>query len=211
MQEWCLKAHDMVEEQIVGRDVKDVRVLEAMRAVPRHLFVPKNHLESAYIDRPLPIGARQTISQPYMVAKMTELLSVEPGMKVLEIGTGSGYQSAVLAAMELRVWSVERIESLSGQAQKILHELNYKVTVIYGDGRNGYPPEAPYDRIIVTAASSQVESAWDNQLILDGRLVVPLNVQTGGQRILVRENLQLGFRNTWYDYCRFVPLLTGIQ
>ena len=211
MQQWRLRASDMVEEQIIGRDVKDARVLKAMRAVPRHLFVPKEYLDIAYVDRPLPIGARQTISQPYMVAKMTELLAAESGMKVLEIGTGSGYQSAILAEMGLHVWSVERVESLAGQAEKTLRELRYKVTVIHDDGRNGYLPEAPYDRIIVTAASSRVESAWDHQLIPDGRLVVPLNVMTGGQRILVRENLERGFRNMWFDYCRFVPLLIGTE
>jgi protein-L-isoaspartate(D-aspartate) O-methyltransferase len=206
-----MQASDMVEEQIVGRDVKNAHVLEAMTAIPRHLFVPEKYVESAYIDRPLPIGERQTISQPYMVAKMTELLSSEPGMKVLEIGTGSGYQAAILAALGLRVWSVERIESLASDAQRRLFALNRDVTVIYGDGRNGYPDESPYDRIIVTAASSRVEPAWDRQLALNGRLVVPLDVMTGGQRLLVRENLQSGFRNTWYDYCRFVPLLMGID
>jgi protein-L-isoaspartate(D-aspartate) O-methyltransferase len=201
----------MVEEQIVGRDVKDARVLDAMASVPRHFFVPEEYAESAYIDRPLPIGKRQTISQPYMVAKMTELLSAEPGMKVLEIGTGSGYQSAILAAIGLRVWSVERVESLASQAREKLRRLNFNVSVIHGDGRDGYPPEAPYDRIIVTAASSRVEPSWDGQLHPDGRLVVPLSVMTGGQRLLMRENLVRGFRNTWYDYCRFVPLLVGID
>ncbi|MDR1377320.1 MAG: protein-L-isoaspartate(D-aspartate) O-methyltransferase [Synergistaceae bacterium] len=210
-QNWYLQASDMVEEQIVGRDVKDARVLDAMTSVLRHLFVLKEYKESAYIDRPLPIGERQTISQPYMVAKMTELLSTEPGMKVLEVGTGSGYQSAVLAAMGLRVWSVERIESLANQARERLRNLQFDVAVIHGDGRDGYPSEAPYDRIIVTAASSRVESSWDQQLLPNGRLVVPLSVMTGGQRLLVRENLERGFRNTWYDYCRFVPLLMGID
>jgi protein-L-isoaspartate(D-aspartate) O-methyltransferase len=182
-----------------------------MTATPRHVFVPEQYASSAYIDRPLPIGERQTISQPYMVAKMTELLSAEPGMKVLEIGTGSGYQSAILSALGLRVWSIERIESLASGAQERLAALKRDVTVIYGDGRNGYPDESPYDRIIVTAASSRVEPDWDKQLALDGRLVAPLDVMTGGQRLLVRENLQSGFRNTWYDYCRFVPLLIGVD
>jgi protein-L-isoaspartate(D-aspartate) O-methyltransferase len=211
MREWDLQASDMVEEQIVGRDVKDARVLKAMTSVPRHLFVPEEYAESAYIDRPLPIGERQTISQPYMVAKMTELLFAEQGMRVLEIGTGSGYQAAVLAWMGLRVWSVERIEPLAEQARLRLGNLNLDVTVIHADGRDGYPSEAPYDRVIVTAAASRVEPAWDSQLISNGRLVAPLNVMTGGQRLLVRDNLERGFRNTWYDYCRFVPLLTGLE
>jgi len=106
MRKWHIEAFDMVETQIIGRDVKDLLVLDAMSSVPRHLFVPDECADDAYIDRPLPIGERQTISQPYMVAKMTELLAAEPGMKVLEIGTGSGYQSAVLAALGLRVWSL---------------------------------------------------------------------------------------------------------
>jgi protein-L-isoaspartate(D-aspartate) O-methyltransferase len=206
-----MQASDMVEEQIVGRDVKNVRVLEAMETVPRHFFVPEKYAGSAYIDRPLPIGERQTISQPYMVAKMTELLSAEPGMKVLEIGTGSGYQAAILSSLGLRVWSVERVKSLVGDAQRRLLALNCDVTVIHGDGRNGYLDESPYDRILVTAASSRVEPAWDNQLVLNGLLVAPLDVMTGGQRLLVRENSRNGFRNTWYDYCRFVPLLVDVD
>jgi protein-L-isoaspartate(D-aspartate) O-methyltransferase len=210
-QNWQTAAADMVEEQIVGRDVRDTRLLAALVSVPRHLFVPPEYAGTAYVDRPLPIGGQQTISQPYMVAKMTELLRTEPGMRVLEIGTGSGYQAAVLTALGLRVWSVERLESLAAEARKRLETLKFDVKVIYGDGRGGYPEEAPYDRIIVTAASPRVEAAWDGQLTLEGRLVVPLNVTTGNQRLLVRENLEQGFRNTWYDYCRFVPLLQGID
>lgn len=209
MNAWHAKASDMVDEQIVGRDVKDARVLQAMSSVPRHRFVPEEYAESAYIDRPLPIGERQTISQPYMVAKMTALLAARAGMKVLEIGTGSGYQAAVLAELGLRVWSVERIASLAEAAKEKLRALDYGVTVLYGDGSRGYPEEAPYDRVMVTAASLRVEPFWDEQLALGGRMVVPLDVVTGGQRLLVREKLEHGFRNTWYDYCRFVPLLAG--
>ena len=211
MQEWHIEASLMVESQIAGRDVKAPRVLEVMASVPRHMFVPDEYSDDAYIDRPLPIGERQTISQPYMVAKMTELLATEPGMSVLEVGTGSGYQSAVLAALGLRVWSLERIAILAESARERLKSLNFDVTVIHCDGREGYAPKAPYDRIIVTAASSRVEPAWDQQLAIGGILVAPINVLTGGQRILVRENLRPGFRNTWYDYCRFVPLLAGVD
>ena len=211
MRKWHIEASEMVEEQIAGRDVKDPRVLEVMASVPRHMFVPDECSENAYIDRPLPIGERQTISQPYMVAKMTELLTAEPGMKALEVGTGSGYQAAVLAALGLQVWSLERIEVLASRAREKLRNLDFDVTVIHSDGREGYEPEAPYDRIIVTAASSRVEPAWDRQLKPDGILVAPINVISGGQRILVRENLRPGFRNTWYDYCRFVPLLAGVD
>ncbi|GHS86987.1 protein-L-isoaspartate O-methyltransferase [Synergistales bacterium] len=209
--EWRNEATDMVEEQIVGRDVKDERVLAALASVPRHLFVPTEHAPSAYVDRPLPIGSRQTISQPYMVAKMTELLAAQEGMKILEIGTGSGYQSAVLASLGLRVWSVERIESLALSARKRLNEMNFDANVIYGDGRLGYAKNAPYDRIIITAATGRVEPEWDRQLARGGILVAPLNVATGNQRLLTRENLEQGFRNTWHDYCKFVPLLTGLD
>ena len=211
MQKWHIKASEMVDEQIAGRDVKDPRVLMVMSSVPRHMFVPDGYADNAYIDRPLPIGERQTISQPYMVAKMTELLATAPGMKVLEVGTGSGYQAAVLAALGLRVWSLERIEVLAARARETLRNLDYDVTVIHCDGREGYEPQAPYDRIIVTAASARVEPAWDNQLALNGRLIAPINVFSGNQRILVRDNSRPGFRNTWYDYCRFVPLLAGVD
>jgi len=210
MREWRMEASDMVETQIIGRDVKDLRVLEAMYSLPRHMFVPDECAGDAYIDRPLPIGEFQTISQPYMVAKMTELLAFEPGMKILEVGTGSGYQSAVLAALGLRVWSLERVEILASRAKKTLQTLNFEVAIIHCDGREGYEPEAPYDRIIVTAASSRVEPAWDRQLADGGRLVAPISVISGGQRLLVREK-RPGFRNTWYDYCRFVPLLAGVD
>jgi len=210
MRRWHIEASEMVERQIAGRDVKDSRVLKVMSSVPRHMFVPGECSKNAYIDRPLPIGKCQTISQPYMVAKMTELLAAEPGMKVLEVGTGSGYQSAVLAALDLRVWSLERIETLAGHARETLRSLGFNVTVIHSDGREGHEPEAPYDRIIVTAASSRVEPAWDRQLAEGGRLVAPINVISGGQRLLVREK-RSAFRNTWYDYCRFVPLLSGVD
>ena len=154
--EWQSEAADMLEEQIVGRDIKDARILKAFFSVPRHLFVPPEYVGTAYVDRPLPIGERQTISQPYMVAKMTELLLAEPGMKILEIGTGSGYQAAILASLGFCVWSMERLEILAQEAQKRLKSLNFEVNVIYCDGRDGFPEEAPYDRIIVTAASPRV-------------------------------------------------------
>ena len=211
MQKWHIAASEMVEEQIAGREVKDPRILEIMSSLPRHIFVPGECSKDAYIDRPLPIGEHQTISQPYMAARMTELLATEPGMKILEVGAGSGYQAAMLAALGLRVWSLERIEALASRARETLASLNLDVNVIHCDGRDGYAPEAPYDRIIVTAASLRVEPAWDQQLAFGGRLVAPINVISGGQRILVRENLRSGFRNTWYDYCRFVPLLAGLD
>lgn len=209
MRNWRMQASDMVEEQIIGRDVHDERILKIMTEIPRHLFVPEEHSNSAYIDRPLPIGQLQTISQPYMVAKMTELLAVQENMKILEIGTGSGYQAAVLAALGLRVWSIERVSTLAEKAQKTLSALGLDITVLHGDGREGHQEAAPYERLIVTAASSKIEPAWDDQLAVNGLMVIPLDVKTGGQRLLVRQKLEHVFFNTWYDYCRFVPILTG--
>ena len=209
MRDWRLEACEMVESQLLPRNIRDEEVLRAMALVPRHLFVPLRYLEDAYIDRPLPIGSRQTISQPYMVARMTELLGVEKGMKVLEIGTGSGYQSAVLAFLGLRVWSVERIGFFAKQARARLADMGFDVTVLHGDGRFGFAEAAPYDRVIVTAASEHVEPAWEEQLALGGRLVTPQDVMTGGQRLLVRRKGDSGYEDTWHDYCRFVPLLSG--
>ena len=209
MQDWRSAARDMVESQLIPRNIRNEKVLEAMASVPRHLFVPFRYAEDAYIDRPLPIGGRQTISQPYMVAKMTELLEAEKGMKVLEIGTGSGYQSAVLASMGLDVWSVERVDLLAKRAQKLLSDMGFGVKVFHGDGRLGWAEAAPFDRVIVTAASERVEQAWEDQLAPGGRLVVPQDVMTGGQRLLVRRKGDSGYVDTWYDYCRFVPLLEG--
>lgn len=209
MRDWRLEARDMVESQLIPRNIRNEDVLRAMASVPRHLFVPPRYAEDAYIDRPLPIGNRQTISQPYMVARMTELLGAERGMKVLEIGTGSGYQSAVLASLGLRVWSVERVDALAQQARRRLAEMGFDTKVFYGDGRLGFPEAAPYDRVIVTAASEHVEHAWEEQLATGGRLVVPQDVMTGGQRLLVRCKSNSGYEDTWYDYCRFVPLLEG--
>ena len=213
MGDWRLDASDMVDLQIFARNVRSPRVLEAMGSVPRHLFVPEEYATNAYIDRPLPIGGRQTISQPYMVAKMTELLETERGMSALEIGTGSGYQTAILVYLGLRVWSVERIACLAESARKRLHALGFEACVVHGDGRKGFSEAAPYDRIIVTAASERVEPQWEAQLAPGGRMVVPVNITTGGQRLLVRSKVfqegVWGFEDEWHDYCRFVPLLGG--
>lgn len=209
MQDWRLEARNMVESQLLPRNIRNEEVLRAMASVPRHLFVPLRYVADSYIDRPLPIGNRQTISQPYMVARMTELLDAEKGMKVLEIGTGSGYQSAVLAFLGLGVWSVERVDFLAKRARARLSDLGFDVKVVHGDGRLGFAEAAPYDRIIVTAASERVEPAWEEQLAVGGRLVVPQDVMTGGQRLLVRCKSGGGYTDTWYDYCRFVPLLEG--
>lgn len=165
----------MVETQIVARGVRNPRVLAAMREVPRHLFVEADQREHAYDDGPLPIGVKQTISQPYIVALMTELLDLGPNEKVLEIGTGSGYQSAVLARVAGRVNSIEIIPELAQRSAERLKRLGYEnVTVREGDGYRGWPEEAPFDGIIVTAAPERIPQPLLDQLAPGGRMVIPV-------------------------------------
>ena len=165
----------MVREQIADRGVKDERVLAAMRKVPRHRFVPENLHVRAYDDCPLPIGEDQTISQPYIVALMSELLALKPGEKVLEIGTGSGYQAAVLAELTPKVYSIEIIPALARQARKALYAAGYdSVRVKEGDGYAGWPEHAPFDAIIVTCAPADVPKALQDQLKEGGRMVIPV-------------------------------------
>jgi len=178
----------MVKTQIISRrpSVKSAAVLEAMRQVPRHLFVPPRLQRLAYADRPLPIGYGQTISQPYIVALMTAALQVKPGMKVLEIGTGSGYQAAVLAELTPSVFSIEIIEELARQAAARLRELGYTtVKVKADDGYYGWPAEAPFDGIIVTCAAGHLPPPLLQQLKPEGRLVIPLGTVFQVQRLVV--------------------------
>lgn len=165
---------EMVDSQIAGRGVSDPLVLAAMRDVPRHRFVPADYLQYAYADHPLPIGHGQTISQPYTVAVMTEALAVGPGAKVLEIGTGSGYQAAVLAQMGLEVYSIEIIPELAEGAEAVLSELGYEVATRVDDGYFGWTEEAPFDAIIVTAAPDHVPHPLIEQLAVDGVMVIPV-------------------------------------
>jgi len=165
----------MVREQIEAREVRDARVLAAMRKVPRHLFVPPDEQPSAYLESPLPIGYNQTISQPYVVAFMTEALELKPQDRVLEIGTGSGYQAAVLAELVRDVYTVEIVEPLARQAEERLRQMGYtNVHVRYGDGYRGWPEAAPFDGIMVTAAPDHVPPPLVEQLRQGGRLVLPL-------------------------------------
>jgi protein-L-isoaspartate(D-aspartate) O-methyltransferase len=164
----------MVDEQIVGRGVTDPDVLAAMRAVPRHRFVGDEYQDAAYDDHPLPIGYGQTISQPFIVALMSEALAVEPGGKLLEIGTGSGYQAAVLAEMGFEVYSIEIIPELAERAQSILLELGYDVATRVADGYFGWQEEAPFDGIIVTAAPDHVPQPLMEQLSPGAAMVVPV-------------------------------------
>ncbi len=175
----------MVERQIVARGVRDPVVLKAMREVPRHELVPQEHRARAYQDHPLPIGHGQTISQPYVVAYMTEVLQVGPGTKVLEIGTGSGYQAAVLAATGAEVWSIEIVVPLGRRAAEDLARLGYSVHTRIGDGYQGWAEAAPFDRIIVTAAPDHVPQPLLDQLAIGGKMVIP--VGANDQELLVIE------------------------
>ncbi|MFZ2492863.1 MAG: protein-L-isoaspartate(D-aspartate) O-methyltransferase [Thermoanaerobaculia bacterium] len=165
----------MVDRQIAARGVKDERVLEAMRRIPRHRFVPDDHAALAYEDHPVPIGYEQTISQPYIVAYMTEQLHLEATDRVLEIGTGSGYQAAVLAELAEEVYSIEIVEPLAQRSTATLRALGYtNVRVRAGDGYRGWPEAAPFDAIIVTAAPDHVPPKLVEQLAVGGRLVIPV-------------------------------------
>jgi protein-L-isoaspartate(D-aspartate) O-methyltransferase len=180
---------DMVDRQIASRNVDDPRVLQAMRTVPRHRFVPSAPLRDAYADRPLPIGQGQTISQPYVVAWMTQQLQLRPGDRVLEVGTGCGYAAAVLAEVAAEVWTVERHAALAAGAREVLEQLGYdNVTVVVHDGSIGYPPAAPYDAIVVAAAAPRVPDALVEQLADGGRLVLPVDRDVGQELMRVEKH-----------------------
>jgi protein-L-isoaspartate(D-aspartate) O-methyltransferase len=191
--------------------VTDERVLAAMQRVPRYRFVPAAQRDYAYADMPLPIGFDQTISQPYIVALMSQLAEVEPGMKVLEIGTGSGYQAAVLAELGAQVWTIEIVEPLGLRAAKTLGELGYdSVHVRIGDGWAGWPEAAPFDRVLVTAAPDQVPRALVEQLAPGGRLVIPVGPQDRGQELLVVSLGEAGEQRVERVVpVRFVPMTGG--
>jgi len=201
-------ARRMVREQIAGRGIGDRRVLEAMRRVPRHRFVPRQPMEEAYADRALPTASGQTISQPYMVARMTELLAVEPGQKVLEVGTGSGYQAAVLLELGARLTTIERFEALAGPAEAWLRELypDAELRVVVGDGSLGCPDAAPYDRILATCGAPDLPDAYRQQLADPGRIVIPTG-ERGDQILMVYELADGQWTSTHDIGCRFVPLV----
>jgi len=201
----------MVRKQIEARGVRDPRVLAAMRTVPRHRFMPKSQRSYAYDDRPLPIGEGQTISQPYIVALMSELADLEPGDKVLEVGTGSGYQAAVLAEMGVKVYSIEIIEPLAKRAKAVLEELGYgkRVEVRHGDGYAGWPEQAPFDAVIVTAAPPKIPEPLKQQLEVGGRLVIPVGKYF--QSLLRVTRTKDGFREESVIPVRFVPMTGKAQ
>ncbi|WP_238625232.1 protein-L-isoaspartate(D-aspartate) O-methyltransferase [Aggregatilinea lenta] len=184
----------MVRDQLAARDITDPRVLEAMRRVPRHRFVPPRLQSHAYEDTPLPIGSDQTISQPYVVALMTQLLEVHPHETILEIGTGSGYQTAVLCELAQMVYSLERHSSLADEAQRRLADLGYhNVEVFVGDGSQGFPDMAPFDGILAAAAAPAIPGPLQTQLADGGRLVIPIG-DAKQQQTLQRVRRQ---GNTW--------------
>jgi protein-L-isoaspartate(D-aspartate) O-methyltransferase len=176
----------MVREQIKARGISQPRVLEAMQSVPRHRFVPEDLVDSAYKDNPMPIGEGQTISQPYIVALMTEVLNLTPADRVLEIGTGSGYQAAVLSALAAEVYTIEIKQKLYQSANNILNKLNYKNTNCrHGDGYFGWPEAAPFDAIMITAAVDHIPPPLVSQLKEGGRLVLPLGSPFGYQNLVL--------------------------
>lgn len=197
----------MVEEQLIRRGISDEKVLEAFRKVPRHEFVPREHLEDAYGDHPLPIGNSQTISQPYMAALMTERLGLKAGARVMEIGTGSGYQTAILAEIAAEVYSVERVDPLAGISRSTLERLGYKNCLIKtGDGTAGWQEHAPYDGIIVTAGSPGIPPKLIEQLKDKARLVIPVG-GAFGQVLTVVEKDGAMTRSSEICGCVFVPLI----
>lgn len=197
----------MVERQLRRRGVRDERVLQAMLKVSRHEFVPARFLERAYDDRPFPIGEIETISQPYMVAAMTEAAAVQAEDKVLEVGTGSGYQAAILHSLGARVWSLERNPRLAESARARLVRLGYSgVEVICCDGTEGYGLAAPYQAILVTAASPRVPDALVGQLADGGRLVIPVG-DLHSQRLELVVKYASGVSIRMCDACQFVPLI----
>ena len=208
--EWTQQRDRMVREQIEARGVRDPKVLRAMRTVPREQFVPSSVRDQAYADRPLPIGDGQTISQPYIVALMTELLEVEPGDKVLEIGTGSGYQGAVLGAMKVNVYTIEIRPTLCHEAAKRLERLGYtRVHVQCGDGYGGWPDEAPFDGIIVTAAPEKIPDPLLAQLKVGGHMVIPVGAFYQELKVITRT--QTGFTQKSVVPVRFVPMTGEIE
>ena len=195
----------MVETQIVARGVKNRRVLDAMRRVPRHELVPEAARTAAYADHPLPIGHGQTISQPYIVAIMTEMLDLSADERVLEVGTGSGYQAAVLAELCSEVFSIEIVEPLANRAREDLERLGYKnVHVRYGDGYRGWPEAAPFDAIIVTAAPDHIPEPLVSQLAVGGRMVLP--VGDAYQELVLLRKTDRGLEREVTLPVRFVPM-----
>lgn len=198
----------MVESQLRARGILDARVLDAMARVPRHEFTPEPYREQAYEDHPLPIGEGQTISQPYIVAVMLDALRVKASDKLLEIGTGSGYVTALLAELAAQVVSIERHASLADAARQLLSGMGYRnVKVITGDGSSGFPEDAPYDKVIVSAAAPRLPQALIDQLAEGGRMIIPVGREESQQLQLI-EKCDGQPHIILRELCRFVPLVS---
>ena len=198
----------MVSNQLVARGITDIRVLEAMRRVPRHLFVSRALRDQAYGDFPLPIGDQQTISQPYIVAEMTQALQLDGDDRVLEIGTGSGYQAAVIAQIASRIYTIERKHALFLQSRALFDKLGYyNIVTRYSDGTTGWMDESPFDAIIVTAGAPGVPPALVDQLVPGGRMVVPVGTEASQQLIKLVKDSKGRVRTTDLGGCRFVKLI----
>lgn len=211
-EEYAAARRRMVNEQLAARDISDPRVLAAMGQVPRHLFVPPDLRDQAYADHPLPIGRGQTISQPYIVAFMSQAVGIKPGDKVLEIGTGSGYQAAVLAAMGAEVYSVEIIPELAAQASERLKRVGYQVRVMAGDGNLGWPDEAPFAAILVTAGARKIPPKLLEQLKPGGRMILPVGPDPWSEElVLLSKDAQGRVSRRSLLAVRFVPLVDGGQ
>ncbi|MBK9480057.1 MAG: protein-L-isoaspartate(D-aspartate) O-methyltransferase [Bacteroidetes bacterium] len=202
--------HKGIRRQLVAllqsKGIKNQQVLQAIEAIPRHLFLDSSFLKFAYQDEAFPIGAKQTISHPYTVAFQTELLELKKGDKVLEVGTGSGYQTAVLCHLGAKVFTIERQKTLYDKTKVFLPTLGYSAKFFYGDGYKGIPPFAPYDKIIVTAGAPLIPDALMSQLKVGGKLVIPVGDDSGQQMISLIRN-QHGFEQTTHGNFKFVPLL----
>ena len=210
-EDYARERKKMVEQQIIARGVKDKKVLEAMEKVPRHMFVPEGYRRYSYYDQPLPIGLGQTISQPYIVALMTEMLDIDNDDTVLEIGTGSGYQAAVLSTIAKEVYTIEIIEALGLRAEESLKNLGYdNVNVKISNGSLGWPDKGLFDAIIVTAAAEKIPDPLIKQLKPGGRMVIPVNNSFYSQDLLIVEKDEAGNIDTKKTIpVRFVPLIEG--
>jgi len=207
MSDFDLKRGEMIQAQIQERGITDEKVLDALMTVPRHEFIPCSHREKAYDDHPVDIGNGQTISQPFMVALMTDLLALNPNDRVLEIGTGSGYQTAILAHLAQKVFTIERDLDLACSSKEILTQLGFSsIHFAEGDGTLGLPEFAPYDAIIVTAGAPKLPGSLLNQLAIDGSLICPVGDHKV-QKLLKVTRTSDGFHQETFGNCKFVPLV----
>jgi len=205
---YTLKRHKMVDEQLVPRGISDKRVLQVFSDIPRHLFVPETFRDRAYEDRPLPIGESQTISQPYMVALMTEKLDIKADSQILEIGTGSGYQTAILASLADKVYSIERHMSLVVTARQVLSDLRtHNVLIKVSDGTLGWDEYSPYDRILIAAGAPEIPKGLLRQLKIGGKMILPVGDSSLQRLLLLTRTDEINYKEEGICGCTFVPLI----